>query len=111
MKKRVVFLLILCAAALLFWRSNRIVGTVSGAEHEYITVNGITYERDISTEYGYNGRGLCLGRVTNGDVHMKVYAVRGDTARQYLYVRGEWEGAVYQRAKPQPLPSSGANSP
>lgn len=66
------------------------IGTVHGVENEYLTVNGITYERcDLFAD-----RGHYLGSVSNGREKMRVFSCSDETLLRVLW---EWEGYTYQR--------------
>ena len=73
MKKRTVLIIaaicLLCFAAL----RARAIGSISGAENEYITIDGTTYVGDTGT-------GL------------------SDADGQYIYVLWQWEGCFYVKA-------------
>ena len=78
-----------------------IIGRVSGPEFEYIEIDGITYiaEGLVDGEKIYSGtdRGKYIGSVTNGDVTMRVFRIKGDESHRYLYALYEWEGDIYIR--------------
>ena len=75
-------ILLLCIAINSFFKGP-IIGTVSGAENEFIVIDGITYIIDDLAE--------------NGDITMRVYSVKGDDSGNYLYALWEWEGNFYVR--------------
>ena len=94
-------ILLLCIAINSFFKGP-IIGTVSGAENEFIVIDGITYIIDDLAENGENAyssadRGEYLGIVKNGDITMRVYSVKGDDSGNYLYALWEWEGNFYVR--------------
>lgn len=107
-KKRVVvisfvlvIILLLCVTVSFFFQ-RPIIGTVTGAENEFIVIDGITYIIDDLAENGENAyssadRGEYLGIVKNGDITMRVYSVKGDDSGNYLYALWEWEGNFYVR--------------
>ena len=73
---------LLCIAINSFFKGP-IIGTVSGAENEFIVIDGITYIIDDLAE--------------NGDITMRVYSVKEDDSGNYLYALWEWEGNFYVR--------------
>ena len=75
-------ILLLCIAINSFFKGP-IIGTVSGAENEFIVIDGITYIIDDLAE--------------NGDITMRVYSVKEDDSGNYLYALWEWEGSFYVR--------------
>ena len=86
---------VLLCAVLLF--RGRVIGTVKGAEMEEIVIDGVTYVQNNDTGLSYADKGRYLGRAVNGDVTVRVYAVKGDTEGRYLYRLWDWEGAFYER--------------
>ena len=98
MKKRTVLIIaaicLLCFAA---FRA-RAIGRISGAENDYITIDGTTYVRDTGTGLSYADKGRFMGRAVNADTSMWVYSVKGDADGQYIYVLWEWEGCFYVKA-------------
>ena len=92
----VILVLLICAFR------GPVIGTVSGAENEFIEIDGITYIDADLTETDVSGfsaadRGRYLGVVRNDSATMRVYQVKGDDSRDLLYVRWEWEGKFYIR--------------
>ena len=75
------------------------IGTISGAENEYITIDGVKYVFDIDSGFSYADKGKYLGKVSNSKITMKVYSVEGDTDGDYIYARWDWEGYFYKRTE------------
>lgn len=78
------------------------IGTAEGAEWDRIILDGAEYipvdeAPDGLDVYSGSDRGAYLGYIESGDETLRVYAIRGDEARDYLYVRWEWEGEIYVR--------------
>ena len=75
------------------------LGKISGPEWQTITVEGTEYRRmDETPNLSQKDRGTCLGNVTDGESTMfRVYTVKGDPERQYLYCLWDWEGFFYER--------------
>ena len=95
-----VLALLICAAVCAF--RGPVIGTVSGAENEFIEIDGVTYIDADLTETDVSGfsaadRGRYLGVVRNDSATMRVYQVKGDDSGDLLYVRWEWEGKFYIR--------------
>ena len=93
--------LILCTAAvllavLLLFRGC-VIGTVRGAEMEQIVIDGVTYVENPSLNFTVGDKDRFLGLATNSKVTFRVYSVKGDPDRQYLYRLWSWEGAFYER--------------
>lgn len=108
-KKIERLVLILCGV--LFWISMipackatfaaKEIGTISGPEYDYITIDGITYvsERSASIDIPYDrsDKGRHLGIIKSGEHVFHIYEVKGDPERNYLYWTWEWEGEMYIR--------------
>ena len=75
------------------------IGTISGAENEYITIDGVKYVFDIDSGFSYTDKGKYLGKVSNSKITMKVYSVEGDTDGDYIYTRWDWEGYFYRKTE------------
>lgn len=94
------FLALFLTAFLLSGCTRTPIGTIRGAELEEIVIDGITYEADPGDEhqsFTAADKGKYLGTVTNADEVFRVYAVKGDSDHQYLYVLWDWEGTFYVR--------------
>lgn len=74
-----------------------VIGTVCGAEHEFIEIDGAVYVHTTERPYTSNDRGNYLGSVKNEDITMRVYDVKGDESGQWLFASWEWEGYFYLR--------------
>ena len=92
---------LLCAAAVLlcaiFLFRGRVIGTVKGAEMEQIVIGGVTYVENPSLNFTVGDKDRFLGFATNRKATFRIYTVKGDPERQYLYRLWEWEGAFYER--------------
>lgn len=103
-KKRIALLLALFMLGTVPFGCTRddVIGTVSGAENEFIQIGETTYliedlADNADTDLSAANRGEYLGRVENGQITMKVYAVKGDDSAAYIYALWDWEGAFYVR--------------
>ena len=99
MKKKSPLMLCITAAlliAILVLRG-RVIGTVKGAEMEQIVIDGVTYVQNNSLTFSYSDKGRYLGRAVSGGTTFRIYTVKGDPERQYLYRLWSWEGAFYER--------------
>ena len=93
----IVVIAIVSAAIISLIGSFRVIGTVSGAEFDYIVIDDVTYRINYNTGFSIADKGTFLGLVTNGDVIFRVYSVKGDTEGKYLYTLWDWEGNIYER--------------
>ncbi len=78
-----------------------IIGSITGAEYNFIEIDGVRYVKDSAGARadGFSGAdcGEYLGAVTDGNVTMRVFSVKGDDSRRYIYVLWDWDGAFYSR--------------
>ena len=98
MEKTFTSILALAAAvvaACMIMQNNRTIGTISGAEWEYITIGAVTYSRVEDTDLTEADKDRLWGKVSNDEVEFQVYTVEGDTAFDTLYCRWEQGGYVY----------------
>ena len=101
MKKLIaVILMSVCTLVLAACNNDKAVGTIYGAENDYILYNDVTYVADTSNNFSNKDRGEYLGKVTNDKVTMKIYTVKGDENLGYLYALWDWEGNIYIREQP-----------
>lgn len=100
MKKTIAFVLALTCFLVLFGCSaSKSIGKISGAENEYITIDNVQYVLDTDNDLSNADKSKYLGQVSNSQITMKVYSVKGDTEGDYIYTRWDWEGAFYKREK------------
>ncbi len=99
MKRKILWLTgILAAAALLFilrLNTSAVIGTVSGAQWEYLTIGDHHYETAENAPVDRSGKSRFLGIATNGEDRFYLYSVKEND--EYLYCRWEWEGWMYRR--------------
>lgn len=72
-----------------------VIGSISGAEWECLTVDGTKYEIDYAAPVNRTDKGAFLGIATNGDVKFRIYSIK--KYDEYLYCQWEWEGHIYRR--------------
>lgn len=77
---------------------NREIGTVSGLEQERITIDGVGYVY-CNTDFGASDKGRYLGKVksADGSIVFRVWSVKGDSQRKYIYTLWFYDGAFYVR--------------
>lgn len=73
------------------------IGTIKGPEMEQIVIDGVAYVQNNFLNFSNGDKGRYLGRAVSGDITFRVYAVKGDPERRYLYRLWSWEGAFYER--------------
>lgn len=69
-----------------------IIGTIKGPEQNLIEIDGIRYVKNSDHKFSGADRGEYLGAVTDGNITMRVYAVKGG---KYIYTLWDWDGAFY----------------
>ena len=77
--------------------SDDVIGKVTGSENEYISIGDVTYAKDDFNNFDSNDRDEYLGRVTNDEISMRIYSVKGDECEDYIYALWDWEGDFYIR--------------
>ena len=73
-----------------------VIGMISGAENEKITIGAGIYEKTYDAPVSRSDKGKYLGTVTNSKIKMRVYET---PETDYVYVMWEWEGAIYRKAR------------
>ena len=82
---------------------NRVIGTFSGAEYDYITIDGETYEIEMNSKYSYADVDELLGKVEfDGNTPyrdpepMYVWSIKGSD--DHIYGRAA-DGSVYKKVE------------
>lgn len=75
----------------------KVIGTISGPEYDYITIDDGTYEVDYNTGLFNTDKGKFLGIIRSGDHIFRIYSVKGDNENQYIYRLWDYEGAFYKK--------------
>ncbi len=100
MKKLIVSVLLIAIIAVLLNIRQLlympVIGTISGAENEKITIGNEVYEKTYDAPVSGSDKGKYLGAVTNSKIKMRVYET---SESDYIYSLWEWEGAIYRRAR------------
>jgi len=73
-----------------------VIGSISGAENEKITIGNDVYEKTHDAPVSQSDKGKYVGTVSNGKIKMRVYEMPED---DYIYAMWEWEGAIYKCVK------------
>ena len=102
-KKKYVLVAIIILAlvlALLILPGQRTIGTVSGPENDFITIDGVVYVKDSADHYqdfSIADKGRRLGTIPSRYVKLRIFSVKDDPDREYLYVSSGYEGDYYIR--------------
>ena len=91
--------LILICFTILFAGCSReeTIGTISGAEYQYLTIGEQEYVVDYNATVQGNEKDKYIGKVKSGDMTFKIYSIKNTD--EYLYCRWEWEGRIYKIKK------------
>ena len=89
--------LLLIAAAIIYKQTSGapVIGTIRGAEWEYLTVEGTEYVFAPAAPVNGTNKGAFLGIATSGDLRFRIYAI--EKTDDYLYCQWEWESRIYKR--------------
>ena len=83
-------------AAVLLGRS-KVVGHITGPEWDHLELDGVSYARCDTAPYTAGDKGAFLGLAAAGEETFRLYAVKGDEERNYIYCLWDWEGFFYQK--------------
>lgn len=73
------------------------IGTIKGAEHDFIEIDDVRYVHNSDNDFSGADHGEYLGSVTDGNITMRVFSVKGDDSGRYIYALWDWDGAFYVR--------------
>jgi hypothetical protein len=102
MHKSMILGVAVCIVALLLFFVYRqtigakVIGTASGPEYEYITIENKTYVINFANNYSNANKGDFLGIVRGDDVTFRIYSVEGDEGGDYIYRLSGFDGAFYR---------------
>ena len=75
------------------------IGRVTGAEYPCIEIEGERYPAEWCQEkklpFSGADRGKYLGRVTDGNITMRVFSVKEDESGKFIYALWDWKGGFY----------------
>lgn len=105
MKKKIFFccgigIILFCITILFIYKQTfgaPVVGTIHGAEWEYLSIGEECYEITYDATVNGTDKGSFIGIVTNGETKFRVYSIKGND--EYLYCQWEWEGYIYKRTQ------------
>lgn len=83
-------------AAVLLGRG-KAVGRITGPEWDHLELDGVSYARCDTAPYAAGDKGEFLGLAAAGEETFRLYAVKGDEEREYIYCFWDWEGFFYQK--------------
>jgi len=91
----IVLLLVISAAIYKQTSGAPVIGTIRGAEWEYLTVEETEYMYDSAAPVNGTDKGAFLGIATGGNLRFRIYSIKN--SNDYLYCQWEWEGRIYKR--------------
>lgn len=100
--RKIIIAMVLLMILLNCTGCGKTIGTVESPERDRIIVNDVVYvdTDSVSAElnlYSSADKGKFIGTIEDGSVTLRVYEIKGDKNRDYLYVRWEWEGDTFVR--------------
>ena len=107
MKKRIIALAVILLAALPFFAffgsCSKLEGSFSGAEYEYLMLNGEKYE--LCLDHPPMTRGALLGTLPYGDEKAMIFQATpqsGESESVYVYALIFRDGAYYKKIEQNP---------
>ena len=89
---------------------SRTIGTIKGAEWDFIEIDGVEYAKVINSGVHQSDKDKYLGKVSDGGkITFKCYSVKDDDEGQYIYCLWDHDGLIYQMADFVPsVPTDGS---
>lgn len=78
-------------------RELRIIGEVTGAEWNQLTIGETEYSLSSGFDYTIADKGRYLGKEKYSELTVRLYSVRGDEEGKYIYAMWDWEGLFFVR--------------
>ena len=100
MRKKTVLIVILGILVLvtaLYVRESRVIGEITGAEWDVLTIGETEYRQINGLDFTIADKGKYLGKAKYNGSTVRLYSVKGDTEDKYIYAFWDWEGFFYVR--------------
>ena len=100
MRKKTVLIVILGILVLvtaLYVRESRVIGEITGAEWDVLTIGETEYRQINGLDFTIADKGKYLGKANFNESTVRLYSVKGDTEGKYIYAFWDWEGFFYVR--------------
>ena len=98
MRKKTVLIVVLGILVLvtaLYVRESRVIGEITGAEWNILTIGETEYRQINGLDFTIADKGKYLGKANFNESTVRLYSVKGDTEDKYIYAFWEWEGFFY----------------
>ena len=100
MRKKTVLIVVLGILVLvtaLYVRESRVIGEITGAEWDVLTIGETEYRQINGLDFTIADKGKYLGKAKYNGSTVRLYSVKGDTEDKYIYAFWDWEGFFYVR--------------
>jgi len=91
----IVVLGILVLVTALYVRESRVIGEITGAEWNILTIEETEYRQINGLDFTIADKGKYLGKAKYIESAVRLYSVKGDTEDKYIYAFWDWEGFFY----------------
>ena len=98
MRKKTVLIVVLGILVLvtaLYVRESRVIGEITGAEWDVLTIGETEYRQINGLDFTIADKGKYLGKAKYNGSAVRLYSVKGDTEDKYIYAFWDWEGFFY----------------
>ncbi len=98
MRKKTVLIVVLGILVLvtaLYVRESRVIGEITGAEWDVLTIGETKYRQINGLDFTIADKGKYLGKAKYNGSTVRLYSVKGDTEDKYIYAFWDWEGFFY----------------
>ena len=89
--------LLIVVLAVFLSRELRIIGEVTGAEWNRLTIGQTEYLLINDLDYTTADKGRYLGKAKYNESTVRLYSVNGDEEGKYIYAVWDWEGFFFVR--------------
>lgn len=93
----VVIAMLIVISAVFLSRDSRIIGEITGAEWNRLTIGETEYNVNYGLDYTIADKGRYLGKAKYNTLTVRLYSVKGDEEGRYIYAVWDWEGFFYVR--------------
>lgn len=91
----IVVLGILVLVTALYVRESRVIGEITGAEWDVLTIGETEYRQINGLDFTIADKGKYLGKAKYNESTVRLYSVKGDIEDKYIYAFWDWEGFFY----------------
>ncbi|WFF73506.1 hypothetical protein [Proteiniclasticum sp. QWL-01] len=98
MRKKTVLIVVLGILVLvtaLYVRESRVIGEITGAEWDVLTIGETEYRQINGLDFTIADKGKYLGKAKFNESTVRLYSVKGDIEDKYIYAFWDWEGFFY----------------